>query len=504
MNDDRTMYSRHLFWFIVIQIITWTLSSALTRHNLPFDTVEGIAWGQQWAWGYDKHPPLAAWLSALAANLGGTRHWPVYLLSQLSVCLGYGAIWRLANHFLKPAAALIATVLLASIWYYTIATPKFNPNTLMIPIWALFSLCFYRAYQHGRYLDWIGAGILAGLCILTKYESAIILIVAFSLLLVSPYGRRYLCRPQLYLAIVLMLIVWSPNLYWNAKHNWIEIQYALGRAGDYSDVSQGWFSHIYWPYEFLIQQLGTLCLCLLLLLFLVFAPRQRTELPHNRRLFLGFFGLGPLVITLIISAVSGMYLYAKWASAYFNCLPLLVIALLGVEFNARWRKTYYTIAIVCVVLTALLRGLYLQYGPSILHRAEADAYFPGPEIAAHAQAIWKQHSQTPFRNVAGHHYLVANIAVYAPSQPKPYFDWSAQQSPWLNDDTIKQQGSVFAWWAVRSKAIPADIKRRFPCVQYLGVKAFNDASSLQQPVYIGFAYLPAALPTTQKSAEIKP
>lgn len=490
---NTTKAHRALFWLFVVQIIAWTLSSVLTRHNLPFDTVEGIAWGNQWAWGYDKHPPIAAWLSALAAALGGYRHWPVYLVSQLSVCTGYYLVWRLAKHMLSERSALIATALLGSIWYYTLATPKFNPNTLMIPVWAGFSLAFYHAYRNQQLKHWLGAGILAGLCMLTKYESAIILICAFALLLITANGRQAFKQRGVYCAIAAMLLVWAPNLYWNMHNNWIEIQYALGRAGDFSNVSHGWTSHFYWPWKFLLQQLGTLSLCLILIAILWRAPKSNKSASNINKAFVLVMGLGPLLLTLAISAISGMYLYSKWASAYFNLLPLMTLVLMRVDCDQRWTRLYYAIALFCIVASAIIRGLYLSYAPSLLNQASSDAYFPGREIAAKSQQLWQQHSQAPWRIIAGDHYLVANISVYAPNHPKPYFDFSNQQSNWLNDQVIKHNGALFAWRRGEPFSI-ATLQQRFPRLEDLGTVAFNKQTrnpSSKRQVVVYFAYLPA-------------
>lgn len=493
MTTTKQSPQRALFWLIVVQIIAWTLSSVLTRYNLPFDTVEGIAWGNQWAWGYDKHPPIAAWLSAMTANLGGYRHWPVYLLSQISVCTGYYLVWRLAKHLLSERSALIATALLSSIWYYTLATPKFNPNTLMIPVWAGFSLAFYHAYQKQQLKYWLLSGALAGLCLLTKYESAIILLCAFALLLSTQHGRQNFARPGVYCAIITLLLVWSPNLIWNARNNWIEIQYALGRAGDFSSVSHGWTSHFYWPWKFLLQQLGTLSLCLILLAGLSRAPKSTQQPTVHNKAFVVVMGIGPLALTLAISFISGMYLYSKWASAYFNLLPLMVLVLMRVELNQRWTRCYTLIALFCIVISAIIRGLYLAYAPSLLNQASSDAYFPGLEIAAKSQQLWQQHSSKPMRIIAGDHYLVANISVYTPGQPKPYFDFSNQQSNWLDDTALKQQGALFAWRTDQPFNIDA-LKQRFPTLQDLGVTAFNKQTRTPNPqhqVAVHFAYLPA-------------
>ena len=62
---------RWLVGFCALHLIIWALLPAILQHNAPLDVVEGWAWGTQWLWGYEKHPWLAPWLTALSYKLSG-------------------------------------------------------------------------------------------------------------------------------------------------------------------------------------------------------------------------------------------------------------------------------------------------------------------------------------------------------------------------------------------------------------------------------------------------
>jgi hypothetical protein len=490
MDTTEQQCRRYLGIFILIQLVFWTLVPWLTRHNIPFDTIEGIAWGNQWQWGYDKHPMLAAWLCALFSKV--SIGFPVYLLAQLAVVATYWAVWRIAKQILTPAQALVCVLVLSSIWYYTIATPKINPNTLMTPVWMLTALAFYTAFEKNTLKYWIITGLLSGLCMLCKYQSAVFLLSMFALLLFTQKGRAHFKSCGLYIALILFVLVWSPNLYWNAHHHWSEIQYALGRGGDFKTVSHGIGAHFYWPYYFFIQQLGSLAVSLILVAFLWRCNREKTPISRTQKQFLGFLGLGPLAITLAISFVCGMYLYAKWGTPYFSLLPAFIIALRRPHINAQWLKVYFIIGVACIILSAFIRGSFLLFGPAITSRAHPDAYFPGPQIANRVTHLWHTHAKGPLKYIAGSHYLAANIAVYAKSQPAPYMGWSHAQSAWANDHDLKKSGAMFAWWDTKRQGLPKNIKARFPKAKYLGDFVFQKATNTKvTPVIIGIAYLPA-------------
>ena len=49
-NINKLFYS-----FITIHLILWTLIPSLTNDNLPLDTIEALAWGNNLDWGFNKN-----------------------------------------------------------------------------------------------------------------------------------------------------------------------------------------------------------------------------------------------------------------------------------------------------------------------------------------------------------------------------------------------------------------------------------------------------------------
>ena len=56
-NINNTFYI-----FIASHLLIWTLIPTFTNHNLPLDTIEALAWGSNLDWGFNKHPPMSAFL----------------------------------------------------------------------------------------------------------------------------------------------------------------------------------------------------------------------------------------------------------------------------------------------------------------------------------------------------------------------------------------------------------------------------------------------------------
>ncbi len=76
----------NLFYiFLTVHLIIWTLAPSLTNNNLPLDTIEALAWGSNLDWGFNKHPPMSAFLPEIIYSIFGPKDWAYYLLSQICI-----------------------------------------------------------------------------------------------------------------------------------------------------------------------------------------------------------------------------------------------------------------------------------------------------------------------------------------------------------------------------------------------------------------------------------
>ena len=70
----------NLFYiFLLIHLITWIAIPAFTNTNLPLDTIEALAWGSNLDWGFNKHPPMSAFLVEIFYQIFGAQDWSYYL-----------------------------------------------------------------------------------------------------------------------------------------------------------------------------------------------------------------------------------------------------------------------------------------------------------------------------------------------------------------------------------------------------------------------------------------
>ena len=55
-------YQSLFYIFLLSHVIIWTAVPYLSNVNLPLDTIEALAWGSNLSLGYQKHPPISAFM----------------------------------------------------------------------------------------------------------------------------------------------------------------------------------------------------------------------------------------------------------------------------------------------------------------------------------------------------------------------------------------------------------------------------------------------------------
>ena len=206
--------------------LLWSFGPTLFLGNLHTDTVEATSWATHWDFGYVKHPPLVVWLLNLILALPGARMLNDLLLSQATVGVAAALIWRTVRLYANQRAAALAVVMYLASPPATFFATQVNHNSLSIPFGAGI-LCFGLSYLQGRKsLDLILLGLVAGLGLLTKYQTAFFLITLIAVALAIP-GYRWAWRdPRSYGGALICLLLFAPHLWWDSRHEWRTLLYA--------------------------------------------------------------------------------------------------------------------------------------------------------------------------------------------------------------------------------------------------------------------------------------
>lgn len=285
--------------------------------NLYLDEAYYLDWSRHLAFGYYSKPPFVAW--SIAAFTG--------------VC-GEGELCVKLSAFLWYAVAALFVALLAvrqfgrehgtlsGVALYTLPAVGFLSMTVstdapLLAFWAMGLWLFVAALdeQPGA---WFGLGIAMGLGMLSKYTMVLFPISMFLYLLLSEH-RGWLRMRGPWLALVVMLLVLAPNLWWNLQHGFPSITHTAEMTewtGDRDRIGD--------LLEFLGGQLGIFGpLTFLVLLVMCFSPSVWRD---SRQRMLLLFTLPLLMMYLGQAWLGGANV--NWAlAAYVSATPLLVVFL---------------------------------------------------------------------------------------------------------------------------------------------------------------------------------
>lgn len=480
------------FWcFIGGHLLFWTLVPFFANCNAPLDCIEMLYWGQEWQWGYYKHPPLPAWFSETGRLLFGSVDWPLYLASQLCVVTCFWAAWRMARQCLSAWPALAATVILEACYYFSFMSTELNNNMLAKACWAIAILTLYFAIQTHFKRYWIASGVALALAALAKYDVALLIVSMLAFSVFHRRGRQCWQTPGPYLLALASLICVTPHLLWLIENDFLTIQYFRNRSAG----SLGLAAHLLYPLRFAVSQFLSLSIVFLLASgVLGWRWRWRTLNASERfnRDYLLTVVLGPMLLAMLYSLIAGAELRSMWGASMWTYIGVLLF----MTFRSDASSTdYYRLCRRGIAVGVLLAMLYASKLTFIAEYANRPSrtHFPGRVLAQVVQDRWRAVSDTPLCVVGGDWWLAGNVAFYSGTDASVYPDLRSDWSPWTSDQEMKEKGGVLLWDAGQSEhTLPGKWAETFPEAQ------------LQSPIDLAWHRLPQAKPIQIGIAVIAP
>lgn len=461
MSPGATGRSSRLIWIAVALTAVRLLAAGLIP--LTEDEAYYRLWAQHLQAGYLDHPPMIAWWIRLGELVAGDTALGVRLLPSLATGL---TTW-LVGDIARRLGLSEATGERAALWYnatFTVALGGMlaTPDTPACLFWTLSLWCLARQWQRGNGLWWLGAGLAAGLSCLSKYSGLFLAPGVFLWLLLTPGGLAELKRPWPWLAAVLALAVFAPNVAWNATHDWLTFDKQFGRVGGHG-------LHPGRVPEFLVTQL-----LLLNPLLAVLAGRGAALAWRNRkaadapRVLLPLAVAAPFILYLTIHSLHDR-VQGHWPVPAFGALA--ICAAYTAETGRPWLRR--AVPILGFGLSAIL----------LLHLATPWPRLGGSDPALHLRA-WPSFAQEieATRRAQGATWvgvqsygvaaqLDAARGVQAPvvqiADRERYFDWQKGAD-------LSGPGLVFD---LERRMKTADLQRCFAQVQPLGVLDRGDGRS---------------------------
>ncbi|MCB8875400.1 glycosyltransferase family 39 protein [Acidisoma silvae] len=224
---------------ILLVIVTGLLRLLMASlMGLGIDETYMVAVSHHLELSYFDHPPVAWWLTHAAMWITGSDapvivRLPFILLFAVST-------WLMAKIttavFHDKQAGFWAALLMNLSPVYTLTSGGWvlpdGPLDCALLGFLWFSLCATGLIpDRHRWGSWLGAGLCAGLAMLSKYNGALVLIGLPLFLATVPGARVWLRRPQPWIAGLLAVLLFAPVVIWNQQHHWASFAFQGDRAG---------------------------------------------------------------------------------------------------------------------------------------------------------------------------------------------------------------------------------------------------------------------------------
>jgi 4-amino-4-deoxy-L-arabinose transferase-like glycosyltransferase len=367
---DTRLFAKLLLFLLVVR-----LAYAGMMELVPDEAFYWV-WSRHLAAGYLDHPPAIAYLIWLGTHVVGSNELGVRLVGLL---MALGAIvitvW-LGRRILRDARATrwVALIWLTSPLLAGLGT-IFTPDT---PV-TFFSVCAMAFVAMIADRDdqsrkgglpppasaglWLLFGLFSGLAMLSKYTGVLLPASIALAMLFSRDGRNHYRRPWIYLSGILAVVVFSPVIWWNARHQWVSFLYQLNHGTTSQDVPK-MMSGSQRVVQF-FQDIGTyiggqagvwtpVLFGISLVVLWYYWRRYRTVRQVDRVLL--WAGTLPLVL-FGAAAIRAHHTEANWPAFSYFPISLLIVRWLSESWSAarvNWVRGGVQVAVGILVVMHLL------------------------------------------------------------------------------------------------------------------------------------------------------
>lgn len=424
---------------LITYVLVWTLAGFLVKSNqsVHYDMAGVVAWSRELAFGYPQHPPLAPWLVRAWFSIFPLSDWSYYLLGMAATGIALWFAWRLFACLQDAVKRVLAVVLLTLIPAYNFHALKFDHNAVLLPVWAVATLCFMRSFEM-RSTGWAAlAGLSAAAAMLAKYWS-IFLLAGLALAALTDARRVVYFRsraPWVTIAVGALLLM--PHVAWLWVNDFIPMSYAVGvhKLDSLGEIASS-------VVRYLSGAVGYVALPVLLVAVACrpsrAAVRDMLWPPEPTGRFIATAFWTPLLLPPLVTMAVGLELNPIWSMAGLMPLPLLLLSSPQILIGRNAVRGIVALAVALpplMVLAAPAIAVFM-HGMGLVPPTAAH----GRLLAERVEREWRKATDRPLRLVGGDLDLANVVAFYLPDQPSTFALSEPQLTPWATDARIGSAG----------------------------------------------------------------
>jgi 4-amino-4-deoxy-L-arabinose transferase-like glycosyltransferase len=230
-------------------VVAVLLLAVAGRYGYHRDELYFLRAGSEPAFGYADQPPLTPLLAHALDDLFDGSLVGLRLPSALMAGLVVLLTGLLAREFgAGRGAQILAAGSMAVSAVLPVVSHMLSTTTVDLLVWTAISWLVVRALRHGGPV-WLAVGVVAGTGLQNKTLPAFLLAALLVGVLVA--GPRAVLRsPWPWLGCLLALVLWAPNLVWEAANGFPQLELSAAIAAGSSGTSEPWY--VFLPFQLIL------------------------------------------------------------------------------------------------------------------------------------------------------------------------------------------------------------------------------------------------------------
>jgi 4-amino-4-deoxy-L-arabinose transferase-like glycosyltransferase len=441
--ENQAPYWKKLFGFTALLFSFRLLLAAL----LPLSPQEAYYWVYSLhpAFSYFDHPPLVAYTIGFFTWGLGDHSWAIRLGALL---YGTGTAWLaygIGRDTFNPRVGFRAAVLVSLLPTYSINTLIMTPDAPLVFFWTLSLYLSLQAVRSNRPSYFLAAGPALGAALLSKYTAVFLPISLGLFFLIASDQRRHWRRWELYGGLLAALLLFSPVLLWNMRHEWASFAFqSADRARELGGFS---WKHLgaFWA-----SQAGVLTPLVLAGMAAAVAVGMKNYFREKRWAETFLLCLSLPLIGLFILVATREWVKMNWLIPAYLPLIILMAAYFGQDGRSRFLKKAGTWTGTTVVFFFLLLHLW-WFVPQLKVSGSMDTLTGWPALAEQLlrTAPRSPAGREPFLLAWGHK-TAAELAFYTGGRLPVVAQTALNHKAlaydyWFDPAPLKGRDALFVW-----------------------------------------------------------
>jgi len=193
------------------------------RYGFHRDELATLEDARHLAWGYPAYPPVTPFFGRLSLGLFGTSLRGFRFFANLAQAIAVVLTGLMARDMgARRGAQLVAAV--AAVPFCLGGGYQMMYVAFDALAWVATAYFIVRLLQSEDPRWWVAIGAAIGFGMMCKYTIGFFVLSIVAALLLTP-ARRYLRSKWLWIGVALSILIWLPNLLWQAQHQFISLDF---------------------------------------------------------------------------------------------------------------------------------------------------------------------------------------------------------------------------------------------------------------------------------------